>query len=144
MWGRLTKHTAGEEEYGRPHCGIDGDPLDQTDAGRGQEQSQHHQGRNHGHDLFSASLARTCSRDVLADLGSAIRALAASLEDQVGIALGTFNPGSKRHRLCALGLPLRRASKPTTNLWSAMRLTPRRKPAPNPHGGVPPKEARST
>jgi len=98
MWGRLTKHTAGEEEYGRTHCGIDGDPLDQTDAGRRQEQSQHHQGRNHGHDLFSASLARTCSRDVLADLGSAIRALAgpadlgiaALLTNILGMGFGHF------------------------------------------------------
>lgn len=99
MCKQLAERTPGEEKYGRAHRGVDGDAFDQTDAGGRQVQRQHHQRRNHGHDLFGASLARARSRDVLADRGSAIRAFAAALEDQVGIAFWAFNPGSKRHRL---------------------------------------------
>jgi len=92
---------AREVVHDRAHDRICRDSFEQSRAAGDDRHPDHQDCADDGDDLLDALLARADAGDMLADARAAVGAYSATLDDQVGIALGAFDFGSQRHRgLC--------------------------------------------
>ena len=81
------------------------DSLEQRRAAGDDGHADDQHGRDDRDDLLDAFLARADPGDVLADARAAAGAYAATLDDQVGAALGAFNFRPDRHDQTLRGAP---------------------------------------
>jgi hypothetical protein len=91
---------ARKEEDNRSDCRVNSHSLQQADSARDQKQRQDQRRRDDREYLFDSALARTDPCDVLGYPSSAIRAYTATLDNEIGLAVGALNPAPDGHRRC--------------------------------------------